>query len=275
MCKGIANDLHSALQQRTLVTDVDKRKRRLDAEAAKVREDAEIAAAAVRAAKHAAVEKGMHPAEAGMGSDVEISGVSGSLESRPASSSQVSLGFENSVRLPSLDGRDGMKSTSSFQAVKLDDNSVNEVEQLPQAVSREEGEGDETDAGHGIEGTSEAAEPEASFLDEYRPSLHELSHYEAHLSKLMKVQSLTISHELDKDEENVEVLGKKSFWWERYGQLVREKRAEEDRIHAASIKPYDPTSSAMFFNVGHPLSRDERIAMLHATIKDRRDNMTM
>jgi len=196
----------------------------------------------------------------------------GMLDSRPASSSQVSLGFEKSqplqVEPPTAPSSDSAAALKTGEEKEYGNGKNSEDED---AAGEKESEKDDREQ----ELQQEDEHRALSFLDEYTPTIEELTQYEVNLSKLIQKQSAVVSHEYDNEEERVELLGKKSFWMERNHQLVRERRAEEEREYSANKKKYDPSSNQFFFNIGHPLSRRERIAMLKATVKDRRDNMTM
>ncbi|CAE7496568.1 unnamed protein product [Symbiodinium microadriaticum] len=262
VCKGLANDLAEALKQRTLVTDMDSRRKRFTALATAQLQEIEIATAAARTAKLAAAEGSHADNPSVTDADPQAERPSSSqLDSRPASSSHVSLAFERSQRLPSID-RAASSSEKHDRGEYLDSTSLDGVAGECVENSREVASCDSEETGDG-------------FLEDYTPAMREISKYEAHASKLIETQTLPISHEFDSDEGNVNLLGAKSFWLERYAQLVKEKRDDEERIYRANVKSYDPSSSRFFFNVGHPLSREERIAMLKATVKERRDNMTM
>lgn len=268
VCKGLMTELLAVMNNRVLVTDLDTRAKRLALQ--KLEEEEAITAEKKRkqeerkAARMAAMN-GTLPVIAEANGEGTSSRQTLVMDSRPASSSQVSLGFETTQLLPS-EHDSALKIVQECSSIRVTNSDV--------AVE------DNMEGGVSIEGVDAAqtsslnVEP-PSFISEYQPAMKDMAKYDEMVSKLLHVQTAVVSHEYDSEEGKVELLGTKSFWLERRAQLVRERRAEEQRVYDENKKVYDPLSNPLFFNVGHPVSRRERIKMLKATVKDRRDNMTM
>jgi hypothetical protein len=273
VCKGLMTELVDALTNRVIVTDLDTRVNRLALQ--KQMEDAAIA-----------TEKKRKQEERKLTREAERNGTASvvavedrdepsphtyqqaAMHPRPASSSEVSLGFESTPSVPTGEEEEGVAAQAAI--AKADSEAAAEMTDS-EGVAKEEGEG--AIAVKDSDPSDDTGPP--SFLSEYRPGLKGMAKYDFSVSKLLDVQTALVSHEYDSEEGKVELLGHKSFWLERSAQLVRERRAEEQRVYDETKKAYDPLTNPFFFNVGHPLSRRDRIKMLKAIVKERRDNMTM